>query len=66
MKDLGYAKGYKYAHDFSEAVVAQDYFPEELGTRTYFQPTNRGYEKTVSERLTAWRQKIGRKSESKR
>ncbi|MBP1713559.1 MAG: Recombination protein MgsA [Deltaproteobacteria bacterium] len=66
MKDLGYARGYKYAHDFSEAVVAQDYFPEELGTRTYFQPTNRGYEKTVSERLTAWRQKIGRKSESKR
>ena len=65
MKDLGYGQGYKYAHDFSGGVVAQDYFPEELGARAYYQPTNRGFEKTVSERLAAWRQKIGRKSESK-
>jgi len=65
MKDLGYGQGYKYAHDFSGGVVAQDYLPEELGSRTYYQPTNRGFEKTISERLAAWRQKIGRKSESK-
>jgi putative ATPase len=65
MKDLGYGQGYKYAHDFSGGVVAQDYLPEELGSRAYYQPTNRGFEKTVSERLAAWRQKIGRKSESK-
>jgi putative ATPase len=65
MKDLGYGQGYKYAHDFSGGVVAQDYLPEELGSRVYYQPTNRGFEKTVSERLAAWRPKIGRKSEAK-
>ncbi len=63
MKDLGYGKGYKYAHDYSGAFVAQDYFPEDLGARIYYQPTNRGYEKAVSERLTAWREKLGRKAQ---
>jgi putative ATPase len=66
MKDLGYGWGYKYAHDFSEGVVAQDYFPEELGARVYYQPTARGFEKTISERLTAWRQKMGRIAEPKK
>ncbi len=65
MKDLGYGRGYKYAHDFSEGVVAQDYFPEELGGRAYYQPTNRGFEKTIAERLAAWRQKMGRRPEPK-
>ena len=63
MKDLGYGKGYKYAHDYSGAFVAQDYFPEDLGARIYYQPTNRGYEKAVSERLTAWREKLGRRAQ---
>jgi putative ATPase len=61
MKDLGYGQGYKYAHDYSDAIVAQSYFPEELGSRTYYRPTNRGLEKTIGERLSAWRQKLGRK-----
>jgi putative ATPase len=65
MKELGYGRGYKYAHDFSAGIVAQDYFPEELGSRLYYQPTNRGFEKTISERLAAWRQKMGRKPEPK-
>jgi putative ATPase len=62
MKDLGYGQGYKYAHDYSGAIVPQDYFPEGIGPRIYYQPTNRGYEKTVAERLAAWRQKLGRKN----
>jgi putative ATPase len=65
MKNLGYAQGYKYAHDFADAVVAQNYFPDELGAKTYYRPTGRGFERTVSERLAAWRQKTGRKSEPK-
>jgi putative ATPase len=45
---LGHGKGYKYAHDFEGGVVEQDY----LGVdKTYYVPTNRGYEKTISERL---------------
>jgi putative ATPase len=63
MKDLGYGRGYKYAHDFDGAIVGQDYFPEELGARAYYQPTGRGFEKTISERLAAWRRKLGRKPE---
>jgi putative ATPase len=61
MKDFGYGRGYKYAHDYAGGIVAQDHFPEGLGPRTYYQPTNRGYEKTIGERLAAWREKIGRK-----
>ncbi|KPK89700.1 MAG: AAA family ATPase [Deltaproteobacteria bacterium SM23_61] len=62
MKDLGYGRGYKYAHDYAEGIVPQDYFPKELGTRTYYHPTERGLEKIISQRLEAWRKKMGRKS----
>jgi putative ATPase len=62
MKDLGYGRDYKYAHDFPGGVVPQDHFPEELGTRTYYHPTERGFEKVIGQRLEAWRKKIGRKS----
>jgi len=62
MKDLGYGRGYKYAHDYPEGIVQQHYFPEELGTRTYYHPTERGWEKIIGQRLEAWRKKIGRKS----
>jgi len=62
MKELGYARGYRYAHDFPGGIAAQDYFPEELGTRTYYHPTDRGFEKVIGQRLEAWRKKIGRKS----
>jgi putative ATPase len=62
MKDLGYGRGYKYAHDYAEGIVPQDYFPKELGTRTYYHPTERGLEKIIGQRLEAWRKKMGRKS----
>jgi putative ATPase len=55
MRDLGYAKGYKYAHDYEEAVVPQDHLPEKLQGQVYYSPTDRGYEKLVHERLTKWR-----------
>ncbi len=56
MKDLGYGRGYQYAHDFKEAFVPQDYLPEELKGRVFYRPSERGYEKTVRERLDRWRQ----------
>ncbi|MDY6830274.1 MAG: replication-associated recombination protein A [Thermodesulfobacteriota bacterium] len=55
MKGLGYGKDYKYAHDFKEAYVPQDYLPEKLAGRFFYHPTQRGYEKTVKERLDKWR-----------
>jgi putative ATPase len=56
MKNLGYGKGYKYAHDFPEAVVNQTHLPEKLRSRTYYRPTTRGREKELKERLDLWRQ----------
>jgi len=57
MKDLGYGKGYKYAHDYKEAYIPQDYLPQKLKGRLFYSPTSRGYEKTVKERLERWRKR---------
>jgi putative ATPase len=56
MKDLGYGKDYKYAHNYQDAFVAQDYLPEKLQGQVFYKPTGRGYEKIVKERLDKWRQ----------
>lgn len=48
---LGHGKGYKYPHDFPEAYVSQDYRPPELEGRVYYEPTDRGAEKEMGERL---------------
>ncbi len=42
MKGLGYGKDYLYPHDFKDAVVAQDYLPERLMGRRYYQPGEQG------------------------
>ncbi len=55
MQALGYGRGYRYAHDFKDAIVPQDYLPDALKGRVFYQPTDRGYEKLVKERLERWR-----------
>jgi putative ATPase len=55
MKDLGYGKEYKYAHNFSEAIVNQNHLPEKLRGHIYYRPTDRGQEKEIKERLDTWR-----------
>jgi putative ATPase len=55
MRELGYGKDYKYAHDFGNAFVPQEYLPEELKDQAYYEPTDRGYEKIIRERLAKWR-----------
>ncbi|MBW2260288.1 MAG: replication-associated recombination protein A [Deltaproteobacteria bacterium] len=55
MKGLGYGEDYKYAHDFANAFVPQEYLPEELKDQVYYEPTDRGYEKIIKERLSQWR-----------
>jgi putative ATPase len=55
MKELGYGKDYQYAHDFEDAYVPQEYLPEALQGDIYYRPTDRGYEKTLRERLEKWR-----------
>ncbi len=50
-KRLGHGKGYKYAHDSEIGIVAQQYLPDELVGRRYYEPTNHGAERDVSARL---------------
>ena len=55
MKGLGYGKGYRYDHAEPEALAAgQEYLPEALRGAKWYQPTDRGYEKTVAERMAWW------------
>ena len=55
MKDLGYGKGYKYAHNYEGAYTTQEYLPDKLkGSRFYF-PSERGYEEKIKARLEKWR-----------
>jgi putative ATPase len=56
MKDLGYGKGYQYAHDDQEAIVLQNHLPPPLEATTYYQPTTRGFEAIIRDRLTKWKQ----------
>jgi putative ATPase len=51
MKDLGYHQGYRYAHDYAQGVAPQQHLPEPLTGRRFYRPTERGYEKLISERL---------------
>lgn len=54
MKQMGYGKGYKYAHDYKHGYAFQSYLPESLEGTRFYHPTARGYEKTVKQRLEAW------------
>jgi len=56
MHAIGYGKDYKYAHDYEEAYVQQDYLPEEIQKRRFYVPTNRGYEKKIQERIRLWQE----------
>ena len=50
-KRLGHGKGYRYPHDSEIGVVAQQYLPDELRGRRYYEPTNHGQEREVQARV---------------
>lgn len=52
MKGLGYGKGYQYAHDYDGAVVTQTHLPDALKKRRYYQPSERGHERQIKDRMT--------------
>ena len=54
MKDLGYGRGYAYDHDQDDVFSGQNYFPDEMPRQNFYQPTERGFEKRLSERLSEW------------
>jgi putative ATPase len=50
-KRLGHGKGYRYPHNDPRGVSEQQYLPDELVGRTYYEPVSRGYEREIAERL---------------
>ena len=54
MKDLGYGRGYNYDHDAEESFSGQDYFPDEMERRVFYDPKGLGAEKHIRERLDRW------------
>ncbi len=51
MKEQGYGKGYKYAHDYAGGIAAQTHLPDKLAGTVFYRPTERGYEKLIGERM---------------
>jgi len=66
MKDLGYGKGYKYAHDYPGHFVEQQNLPQSLQGKHYYTPGDQGYEKQVTARLKAWWQEIKKAGETEK
>jgi putative ATPase len=54
MKGEGYGAGYEYDHDALDAFSGQDYFPEALGRRRFYDPPERGFEREIRKRLEYW------------
>ncbi|MGE0117688.1 MAG: replication-associated recombination protein A [Dongiaceae bacterium] len=54
MQDLGYGKGYEYDHDTAEGFSGQNYFPEAMERRSFYQPVDRGFEREIRKRLDYW------------
>ena len=66
MKELGYGKKYRYAHDEPEAYAAgEDYFPEEMEPKTYYHPVPRGLEIKISDKLAHLREMDSRELDRK-
>ena len=56
MKALGYGKGYKYAHDYEDALTDQEYFPDEMSGTIYYKPSGHGREIKLAEYLDKFRE----------
>jgi putative ATPase len=57
MKTVGYGKGYAYDHDADEGFSGQDYWPEEMEAQAFYEPSDRGFEAKVRERLAYWEER---------
>jgi putative ATPase len=58
MKGLGHGKNYRYAHNEADAFAAgEDYFPDEMESRIYYAPADRGLERSIGEKLADLREK---------
>jgi putative ATPase len=65
MKEQGYGKEYKYAHDYPGHFVEQQNLPDSLQGKSYYTPSDQGYEKQVMNRLKTWWRDFGKPKEMK-
>ena len=54
MKQIGYGQGYAYDHDTAEGFSGQNYFPDGMARREFYQPVERGFERDIRKRLEYW------------
>jgi putative ATPase len=59
-RDFGHGKGYRNPHDYPGADVEQQYLPDKLVGRRYYQPSDEGYERLVGERMEERRRRRAR------
>jgi len=63
MKEIGYGKGYKYAHDYDGHVVSQEHIPEKIRGHKYYEPTDMGFEAKVKKRFEEIRKALDENSD---
>ena len=66
MRRMGYAQGYRYDHDEPDAFSGQDYWPQGMEPLTLYEPTGRGQEGRIAERLDRWRRLRAERREEER
>lgn len=54
MKEIGYGANYAYDHDTPEGFSGQNYFPDGMARREFYQPVERGFEREIRKRLNYW------------
>jgi putative ATPase len=54
MKQEGYGADYAYDHDAPDAFSGQNYFPEQIGRQSFYDPVERGFEREIKKRLDYW------------
>jgi putative ATPase len=60
-RTMGFGDGYRYAHDHEGGIVEQQYLPDALAGRRYYEPTEFGVEQRIAERLRAVREELERR-----
>jgi putative ATPase len=61
MKEIGYGKGYEYDHDAEGGFSGAHYWPEEMEPQRFYEPTDRGFEKRIAERIAWWEEQRAKK-----
>lgn len=60
MRELGYGKDYQYAHDYQNNFIEQEYLPEEISAKKFYEPGHNSREAEMRKRLKAlWKEKYG-------